>query len=51
MQVHASIKEATILCSVSEDAHASIPTTALGDEAFLEYERALEEVGPCSLQF
>ena len=44
LQVHTAIQEALILCTVSEDAHASISTTSLGDEAYLEYERALQEV-------
>ena len=44
LQVHTAVMEALILCTVSEDAHASILATSLGDDAYLEYERALGEV-------
>ncbi len=50
LQIHSGAQEVAIYCTVSEDAHASISTTSLGDEAYLEYERALEEVSLHSCQ-
>jgi len=40
-QAHSALASCVILSSVSEEAHGS----SLGEDAYLEYEQALKEVG------
>lgn len=43
MQAHRHATSCTILCTVSEAAHAALPSTMLGESAYTEYLAALNE--------
>ena len=43
MQAHKHATSCTILCTVSEAAHAALPSTMLGESAYMEYLAALKE--------
>ncbi len=49
-QAHPEASSCVLLCTVSEEAHASQPATMLGDDAYATYAAALREVRPHSQQ-
>lgn len=44
VQAHRHATSCTVLCTVSEEAHAALPSTMLGESAYAEYLAALKEV-------